>query len=930
MVNTGRPGAVGDGNNMCAMARSHVARHLPGQVPARMLTVRLARRVRSGRPERLRGPGAHGRLRRLPGPVRGVAAAGVVALSAVLPLLAGSADAQASPAQPAAPGQPASGPLTLTVTSVSPAYAEQGRQVTITGRVKNTSASAASALSVQLLSSTTRLGSRQEMEKFAAGGYPLGGTPVGVAPVTRLTLGAGKSWDWSITFPASALGLTCFGVYPLTAEVGDAALSVASDPIPLPYWPTNARSCAGVPRPRPSPISWIWPLIDTPHQDACRGLIDNRLAGSIAPAGRLGSLLAVGSRYSARAGLTWAIDPALLDSVRVMRQPYQVGFSPKCGTEPQHPPSRAASRWLADLVKGTSGQPVFVTPYADADIAALTRAGNNADLQSSFTGADEVGQDVLGRAAVPADLPAGRRQLSAVAWPAGGIASGALLDSLATANVSTVILTAPAVSPVTYTPGAVTSTLTGTGIKLHVLLADHAITALLRSKAAASRTAGAIFGVSQLYLAETAMIAAEAPGMPRPIVVTPPRRWDPPRRLASGLLADTVQAPWLRPSTTGQLATMPPEHVYKQLTQSATGIEVSARLLSKVAKLDRRIALLQSIRTQPDPALGRAVFGIESAAWRGKAGKHARALLARTSAYVESQLRGVFIRGGAPRAVYHVTFGGKTSTIPVVIRNNLRYAVEVGLLVKASNAKVSGAPRWITIPPLSFSSSVKLTVHVESNQGRIRLSLITAKGPRAGHLLPAYPLVILVHPTDFGTVALVICAAVLALFVIGSAVRAIRHGHAEPGSAAEPPDPTGPPEPLDRPAPSGPLTAAGPLAPAGPLAAAGRPGELAPGRLAPDEPTAFYEPAASGPDDTARPDGTGWTSSPSGRIAPPDPQETPAGDHRNPERGFVDLGRRPEHTDSVGHDPSELTSAGPPVNDQEPAAPSRRATEERR
>ena len=855
-MNTGLPGAVADRNSMCAMARSHVARHLPGQVR-----------------------------------VRGVAAAAVVALCAALPLLAGSADAEAVTAQPAARNQPASGPLTLTVTSVSPSYAEQGHQVTITGRVKNTSLSAASALSVQLLSSTTRLGSRQEMESFAAGGNPLGGTPVSIAPVTRLTLGAGKSWDWTFTFPASALGLTCFGVYPLTAQVSDAALSVASDPIPLPYWPTKATSCSGEPRPRPSAISWIWPLIDSPHQDACRGLINNRLAASIAPAGRLGSLLAVGSRYSTRAGLTWAIDPALLDGVRVMRKPYQVGFSAKCGTQPQHPSSRDASRWLAALIKGTSGQPVFVTPYADADIAALTRAGNNADLQSSFTEADEVGQDVLGRGAVPASLPAGRRQLSAIAWPAGGTANGALLDSLATANVSTVILTAPAVSPVSYTPGAVTSTLTGTGIKLHVLLADHAIAALLASKPATSRTAGAIFRISQLYLAETAMIVAEMPGMPRPILVAPPRRWNPARRLASGLLADTVQAPWLRPATTSQLATMPPEHVYRQLTQSASGSELSAKLLNRVAKLDGRIALLQSIRTQPDPALGRAVFGIESSAWRGKAVKHARALLARTSTYVESQLRGVFIRGGAPRAVYHVTFGGKTSAVPVVIRNNLRYKVKVCLLVKASNARVSGAPRCITIPPLSFSSSVKLTVHVESNQGRIRLSLVAPKGALAGHPLPAYPLVVLVHPTDFGTVALVICAAVLALFVIGSAVRAIRHGRAEPepGPTAVTPAPTDPSEP----------PAAGPAGPTGP----------------------------AGP---ARPPDTAWPNSPSGRIAPPDPRETLASDRRIQEPGFVDLGDRPEHTDSVGHDPSELTSAGPPVNDQEPAAPSRRATEERR
>ena len=721
--------------------------------------------------------------------MRGIAAAGVVALCAVLPLLASPADARAATAQPATQGQQATGPLTLTVTSVSPSYAEQGHQVTITGRVRNTSASAATALSVQLLSSGTRLPSRQALERFASGSYPLGGTPVSITPVTRLTLGAGKSWDWTVTFPASALGLSCFGVYPLTAEVSDAALSVASDPVPLPYWPAKARGCSGQPRPRPAAISWIWPLIDTPHQDACRGLTDNRLAASVAPAGRLGSLLAVGRRYSASARLTWAIDPALLDSVRVMRQPYPVGLSAACGAEPEHPASRGAAEWLAGVVKGTSGQPVFLTPYSDADIAALTRAGNNSDLQSAFSTGDEVGHDILGRGVIPARLPAAPRQLSAIAWPAGGTASGALLDSLATASVDTVILTAPTVSPVGYTPGAVAGTLTGTGIPLRVLLADHAITALLGSKAASSRSAGAIFRVRQTYLAETAMIAAEAPGMPRPIVITPPRRWDPARRLASGLLADTVQAPWLRPSTTGQLVAMPPEHVYRQLTQPRSGRELSAKLLRGVARLDRRIALLQSIRVAPDPALKRAVFAIESSAWRGKAVRHARALLALTSQYVQRQLTSVFIGNGAPHATYHVTFGGKTSSVPVAISNNLPYRVRVGLKITATNAQVSGEPSSITIQGFSISS-IKLNVRVESSQGRIRLSLIAPPhSPLAGHPLPAHPETVLVHPTDFGTVALVICAAVLALFVIGSAFRAIRNGRAQPGPAGAPPAP---------------------------------------------------------------------------------------------------------------------------------------------
>ena len=227
---------------------------------------------------------------------------------------------------------------------------------------------------------------------------------------------------------------------------------------------------------------------------------------------------------------------------------------------------------------------------------------------------------------------------------------------------------------------------------------------------------------------------------------------------------------------------MPTEHVYKQLTQPETGNELSAKLLRKVTRLDRRIALLQSIRVQPDPALMRAVFAIESSAWRGKAAKHARALLALTSQYVaERSSAGVFIGNGAAHATYHVTFGGKTSSVPVAISNDLPYKVRVGLKVKTTNAKVSGEPDSIT------DSGVQHLLDQAERAGRVEPGQDPAEPDRAaalpagGQPLPAHPEIVLVHPTDFGTVALVICAAVLALFVIGSAVRAIRSGRAEPG-----------------------------------------------------------------------------------------------------------------------------------------------------
>jgi hypothetical protein len=766
---------------------------------------------------------------------------------------------------------------------MSPSYARQGQTVTITGEVRNLTASPATGLSVQLVSSRTRLGSRLQLENFASGNYLPRVAAVGIAPLTRPQLGPGYTWRWTIRLPVKDLGLSCFGVYPLAVQVTDAAFDAARDPVPLPYWPGKPSGCAVERRPQPSAISWIWPLIDTPHQGTCAGLINNNLAASIAPGGRLGSLLATGSRYSARAKLTWAIDPALLDSVRAMRNPYQVdASSASCRPASEHPGSRTASRWLADVLKATAGQPVFLAPYADVDVAALTRGGNISDLKLAFVAAGQVGHQVLHRNVSSAATPAGPHQLSAIAWPADGIASKAVLDTLAP-HVSTVVLAAPAVSPVTYTPSAVSSKLSDIGTTLHILLADNEITTILGSRGNVSRRPGSVFGTSQLYLAETAMIAAEAPGNPRPIVVAPPRRWNPPSQLANELLADTVQAPWLTPSTADQMATVRAEHIYPAVTRSEPSRELPGDLLSKVHGLDHQIALLQSIRVQPDPALERAVFYIESSAWRGRAVTHARAMLARTSRYVNTQLHGISIQGVGKHATYHVTFGGSVAPVNVAIHSQLHYAVRVGLLIQADNATVTGQRTMITVPAENFSRAATLTIHVHSEHGKIQLSLISPRG----NPLPAYPLVIIVHPTDFGTIALGICAVVLALFVVGSAFRAIRLGRpTPPGATDELDDAAGPPEP--------------------------------------DPGVRGYVPR-SGEHATAR-----QAESPSGWITPPDhsaQRDTGAGITHG---GFLDLTNRPDYPDSVGGDRSDLASAGPSFVDQEPAAPSRRTTEEHR
>jgi len=327
---------------------------------------------------------------------------------------------------------------------------------------------------------------------------------------------------------------------------------------------------------------------------------------------------------------------------------------------------------------------------------------------------------------------------------------------------------------------------------------------------------------------------------------------------------------------------------------------------------------------------------------------HAWALLKQAKGYVNRQLGGVTIQsGGGRHRAYRVTLGGKTGSVPLAIHSDLRYPVRVALRVVASHATVKGWRGSITVPPLGYSRAVKLNVHVKGAQARIKLTLVSpANTSRAEHPLPTSRLVIVAHPTDFGTVVLVLFAAALALFVILSAARAIKNGRPEPPEDSDDIDGgTQPPAPDEQARsmptheePADPRSASPPRAHvpdddvSGPsYADHGQPEPVpranwanaeTPGARVFERPSSAAQehPSADAQDRVVRrPSASGW-------VTPPDlPAEGVMGDGIEAE-GFPNADNRREYADTVGNDRSELTSAGPSVADQEP----RRATEERR
>ncbi len=677
---------------------------------------------------------------------------------------------------------PAPSSASVAIDSVSPEVARPGGTVTVSGTVTNESHSTLSGLSIQLRSAAVRLGSRDDLASYASGTLAAD-TPVGTPVLVTEGLPSGATAQWRVSLPVTAIGISEFGVYPLAAQAVDAiGLPVGTARTFLPFWPGAAA--AGLTQ--RLKVAWVWPLLNAPQQGICPALTSNGLATSIAPGGRLGTLLATGSAYAASADLTWAVDPGLLQSVSTMTHAYRVGGTAACTGGIPYRASPAAAQWLYGVRAVASSQQMFTTPYDDVDVAALTHNGLDSDLASAYHQGGLAASALLGvssRRSSAAGRPGRAVPASAsgsVAWPADGLADSSVLANLAVNGISTVVLSSAEMRAPsgTFIPDdAVASTPTATGTTMKVLLADSAITSVLGS---ATSAPGSSFAVSQRFLAETAMIAAEDPGLARAVVVAPPREWAPSAALASQLLSETASAPWLAPDTLAALASSP-----VSATQAArmpppdnqvTPGELNGLYLKQAGALDSLVRVYKSILFQPKAQylsqLSAGVAATESSAWRGSPAASAAgmAMLDHVTDYLTGVFRKVQVVNSA-----RATLVGSSGTLPVSIGNELPESIQVRLQATVppdSRLTVTGQtpPGLITV-----GAGQTVTARLSVRSGAVGDTTIEMRLlGKDGKPLPSAPVSLSVQSTQFGSTLLIIIYVALGVFVLTAIARAIR------------------------------------------------------------------------------------------------------------------------------------------------------------
>ncbi len=471
------------------------------------------------------------------------------------------------------------------------------------------------------------------------------------------------------------------------------------------------------------------------------------------------------------------IDPALLSDVATMSSPYQVGGEPTCTGASSEPASQAAASWLSALRKVTSAQAAMFTPYANVDMPALVHQGLPKDLSSAYQLGDTVGDSVL-RGTFGHEI----------AWPAGGTADLSVLTNLAAVeHIGTVVLASsemPALPAGSFSPDDAVTSLRVAGLPMTVLLADSTLTGVLRAGDTSSGTLAknTEFDVRQQFLAQTAMIAAEAPESARTIVVAPPYDWSPSPALADDLLEETASAPWLAPAPLASLSSAHDTErgVSRQQPKAdkASPGELSADYLNQVRDAGAQVAGYNAMLYQPSAGytqfVNEALIATESAAWRGSRAASGEALADSLSGYIAGAEQKVKIISSG-----QVPMGGSAGLVPISVQNGLQHqTIRVKVIVgvdrtpsRTSQLTVGHFQAVLTIAPLS-PGTVRLPVS-GAPQGStvIHVSLAAADGtplPGIAHKT------VTVLSTRYGRAILFLIAAAIGVLVLTSVFRGVR------------------------------------------------------------------------------------------------------------------------------------------------------------
>jgi len=451
---------------------------------------------------------------------------------------------------------PVAQPVTVSLTSITPATVLPGTPVTILGTVRN-------AGPVPIISPVVRalIGTRPLTTRDDVSAWDLSADKQPEAAVARAALGNMLAPDsvanFALTIPAAAISHgRPFAVLPLrVAVVGTtpAAPAAAAGRIVLGDQRSFLPTLPSVKEYEPVSIAWLVPITLDPDP-ALHG-VDSaaRTAAwtkAVGPGSRLDRLIAGTDSTK----VTWAIDPAVLGpphepapvtSPTAPGPAASASSSPAPGGTTTLDPVTVATSGLASRLKSAAPRhTLWSLPYADPDLSALL------PLSPGIPGSRGLTAVVDHPSALDAAVGPARTD---IAWPVEGILTTRRETQLRRAFSSQGLVARVTSASTLTTPNSETGDASRKSSGGLALLAyDDALSRAFTQTSSAASGATAI----QRFLADSMALLGERPGTPnRSVLVAAPRSFAGDPTVLRAFFAAIAKAPWLTPTTTEALLT---------------------------------------------------------------------------------------------------------------------------------------------------------------------------------------------------------------------------------------------------------------------------------------------------------------------------------------------------------------------------------------
>ncbi|MCX4824348.1 DUF6049 family protein [Streptomyces sp. NBC_01142] len=706
------------------------------------------------------------------------------ALTAGVPLVAGLLCGPAAPSAYASEDATGSRTVDVSLDTLTPSTPREDDTLTVSGTVINRGKQTVSDARVDVgvgprLSGRTALDSAAERTGHEPGVDP---APIGGKYTTKIPqLASGISRDFSLSIPVSELKLDGAGVYQLGVSLSgqtpdnsvDQVLGIQRTFLP---WQPEATE-------KKTRFTYLWPLISSTRltsetssdEQQTPVFKDETLAAELAPGGRLGQLVSLGSELP----VTWVIDPDLLATVDAMTRNYRV----KSGNTTVAGKNQAvAERWLSAVEAAVQERKVVALPFGDPDLASLAHRGKDVSgslshLQPATEVADTTVETIL-HVKPSIDF----------AWPVDGAVDSSIVDVATSAGAHKVIARSDSLQDnLGYTPSAARPIGGGTT----AVVADARLSTAFQGD---MLQAGSSTLAVQKFLAQSLALTQQDPKKQRSIVVAPQRM---PTAAQAQSMARALHAlddqRWTQPLDLVAAAAAKPD------ANVTTKVPGASQYPGKLRKQELPVQAFQDIRTTQNrldnfkviltaqhrvvTPFGRAIDREMSTSWRGSP---VAAQQYRTSVqdYLQSLTEEVQLIEKSD-----VTLSGRSATIPVTVQNQLVQGIDHLVLRLRSDHPTRlnfDHDKGIAEQPITVegghSQSVKFTAEANAN-GPVPMTaqLYTEDGKPYGE-----PMKFTVKVSELTpTVMLVIAGGVLLLVLAGVRMYSRRKRAAAREAAAE-------------------------------------------------------------------------------------------------------------------------------------------------